>query len=152
VSHNTAKRELTELVAARLVLPFGGARTRRYALSPLTLLPLPDSRLPTLDSGPGSGPYLAGSPGQEPSLVGITIDPISLRRPCSVLKCQPIPPPKNYPPQTGPQPPMLLPMIFGLVVAHEAVRLPAFAPHFSGETTLASIVRQSRLPRSAFEK
>jgi len=81
VSHNTAKRELTELVAARLVLPFGGARTRRYALSPLTLLPLPDSRLPTLDSGPGSGPYLAGSPGQEPPPIGITIDPISLRRP-----------------------------------------------------------------------
>ena len=74
VSHNTAKRELTELLAARLVLPFGGTRTRRYAPSPLTHLPPPDS-------GPGSGPYLGGSPGQEPPPIGITIDPISLRRP-----------------------------------------------------------------------
>ena len=40
-SHNTAKRELTDPVAARLVFPFGGARTRRCALSPLTLLPPP---------------------------------------------------------------------------------------------------------------
>ena len=74
VSHNTAKRELTELVATRLVLSFSGTRTRRYALSPLTLLPPPDS-------GPVVGPYLAGSPAQEPPPIGITIDPISLQRP-----------------------------------------------------------------------
>ena len=74
VSHNTAKRELTELVAARLVLPFAGTRTRCCALSPLTLLPPPDS-------GPGAGPYLGGSPAQEPPPIGITTDPISLQRP-----------------------------------------------------------------------
>ena len=61
------------LLAARLVLSFSGTRTRRYALSPLTLLP------PT-DSGPGSGPYLGRSPAQEPPPIGITIDPISLQR------------------------------------------------------------------------
>jgi len=68
VSPNTAKREVAQLVAERLIVPFGTTRTRRYGLSPLALI------------SPDLAPNVVGSPDHQRATVGVEVDQLSLSR------------------------------------------------------------------------
>lgn len=69
VSHNTAHRDLAQLVRARLITPRGTATTRRYALGPAAILP---------SSGHDVGVEMVGSSHQDLATVTITVHPLSL--------------------------------------------------------------------------
>ncbi|HLY66672.1 MAG TPA: hypothetical protein VKU60_14145 [Chloroflexota bacterium] len=75
VSYVTAKRDLAQLTAAHLIIPVGRTRTRRYALSPLTLLPSGAGR--RIDV-PEKGLMCAGSSGSDLGTVSITIEALSV--------------------------------------------------------------------------
>ncbi|HLY65427.1 MAG TPA: hypothetical protein VKU60_07830 [Chloroflexota bacterium] len=75
VSYTTAKRDLAQLTLTGLIVGFGHTRMRRYALSPLALIP-PNSCEATNETDKGR--IKPGSSGSHPNTIRISIDPISV--------------------------------------------------------------------------
>jgi DeoR/GlpR family transcriptional regulator of sugar metabolism len=78
VAYATAKRDLAELAATGLILPLGSTRTRRYALSPLALLPKSTQRRSRDEAEPVQTLFSAGSPASDPHIVRITVGTFSV--------------------------------------------------------------------------
>lgn len=75
VSYSTAKRDLAQLFAAGLIIRIGRTSMRRYALSPLTLLPL---RALSREAVAAADSDVSRTPGSSPDHVCISIDPMSI--------------------------------------------------------------------------